>query len=391
MSAIVNREQLEAWERSILMPCAQASADSLGRQYPEQEHPLRTSFQRDKDRIIHSTAFRRLEYKTQVFVNHEGDYYRTRLTHTMEVAQIGRTIARSLRLNEDLVEAVSLAHDLGHTPFGHSGEEILHELMKEHGGFEHNAQGLRVVDLLENRYPDFQGLNLTSEVREGIIRHSTPWDHAAISAVGIPVSFPSGGRLLETQVVDIADEIAYNSHDVDDGLESGLLSFEDLREVPLWQKIMEHVESRFADLSLKKKRHIYVRTMINFQVTDVIAESARNLQAQSLMSIADVREHGDNVIRFSHEMALHNKELKAFLWNNLYKHQKVVRMADKAKRIIRDLFTLYVDKPEQLPPLFQERASKESVHRVVSDYIAGMTDRYAYEDYRDLFMPYVVL
>jgi len=307
----------------------------------------------------------------------------------MEVAQIGRTIARSLRLNEDLVEAISLAHDLGHTPFGHSGEDMLHELMKDHGGFEHNAQGLRVVDLLENRYPEFPGLNLTMEVREGIIRHSTPWDKSSMAAAGMEVCIPPGGRLIETQAVDLADEIAYNSHDVDDGLESELLSLGDLEEVPFWREIVECADARYGALTLKKKRYSYVRIMINFQVSDVIEEACRRLEALNLENLQDVRERGNCVIGFSDQMKEKNESLKQFLKDNLYRHQRVIRMADKAKRIINALFTLYVNKPEQLPPLFEKRTHQQSVHRVVSDYIAGMTDRYAYEDYRNLFLPFV--
>jgi len=389
MSSILTRQELEEREKAVLVPYACASADSLGRCYVEKEHPLRTRFQRDKDRIIHSTAFRRLEYKTQVFVNHEGDYYRTRLTHTIEVAQIGRTLARTLQVNEDLVEAIALAHDLGHTPFGHSGEEILQELMKDCGGFEHNAQGLRVVDVLESRYPDFPGLNLTSEVREGIIRHSSSWDTAIATASDLEINFPEGGRLIETQVVDLADEIAYNSHDVDDGLESGLLSFEVLNEVPLLARVVKLVNSTQPDLDEKRKRSSYVRALINLQVTDVMQACSNRLDDLRLESIGDVRERGGEVIRFSDEMTRENQELRDFLWVNLYRNQKVIRMADKAKRIVADLFNHYVDKPEQLPELYEKRCGKESVQRVVADYIAGMTDRYAYEDYKNLFMPHM--
>ena len=391
MSSVIYREALESRERRILAPYAQASGDSVGRKYDEHEHSLRTCFQRDKDRIIHCTAFRRLEYKTQVFVNHEGDYYRTRLTHTIEVAQIARTIARSLQLNEDLVEAISMAHDLGHTPFGHSGEEILQELMQGHGGFEHNAQGLRVVDLLENRYPQFCGLNLTTEAREGIIRHSTSWDEFSTEAYGLDIDLPAGARLLEVQVVDLADEIAYNSHDVDDGLESGLITFEDLQDLPLWRDVVQHVVDNGLDMDRKRKRYSYVRTLINLQVTDAISRSAKRLSDLGFTNVEDVRQRGEDAIGFSAAMHQQNEELKNFLWDHLYRHQKVLRMADKAKRIIRDLFDLYVAKPEQLPSVFEERAKSESVHRVVSDYIAGMTDRYAYEDYRNLFMPYVTI
>ena len=380
---VFTRAALEEREAETLAPYASHSAESFGREYPEEEHSYRTCWQRDKDRIIHCTAFRRLEYKTQVFVNHEGDYYRTRLTHTIEVAQIARSLARSLGLNEDLVEAVALVHDLGHTPFGHSGEEALDPLVKEVGGFEHNAQGLRVVEDLEDRYPQFPGLNLTLEVREGLIKGREPY--ARKPRQRDPRVSPSPP--LEAQLVNLADEIAYNSHDVDDGIKSELLRLEDFSQVALCRQVFEEIEDQLGKLNPSNLRHELVKRLINRQSTDVVEYTAKVLNETGIDSLAAVREHPTPLIQFSPEMKLKNQELKEFLANHLYQHYQVIRMSDKARRMIADLFRLYRSKIEQLPPECRNKCEKDPIDRVVADYIAGMTDRYASEEYRKLFLP----
>ncbi len=376
---MMTREELEKREHEILASYAMKSGETRGRKYEEEPPRFRTHYQRDRDRIIHSTAFRRLEYKTQVFVNHEGDYYRTRLTHTIEVQQVARTIARALRLNEDLTEAISLAHDIGHTPFGHAGEEMLHELMKDDGGFEHNLQGLRVVDVLEEKYPDFPGLNLTYETREGIIKHKTSYD-----APSPPPEFdPSLSPTLEAQVVNIADEIAYNSHDLDDGLKAGYLTLEQLDEVPLWREIFEKIKIK------DKEKRIYatVRVLISMQIEDVIRATEERIRKLGIESVEDVR-HAPVLVGFSEEMEEKNKKLKEFLMKNLYRHYKVLKMQEKAKRYIKALFDVYLSEPRQLPEQFQKRIGKDGKKRVICDYIAGMTDRFAQEEYARLFLPY---
>jgi len=388
-------------EDKILAPYAMRSRLSRLRKHPEEEHPYRGIYQRDRDRIIHSTAFRRLEYKTQVFVNHEGDHYRTRLTHTLEVAQIARSIARALRLNEDLVEAIALAHDLGHTPFGHSGEEILHTLMKNHGGFDHNLQGLRVVDYLEERYPNFQGLNLTWEVREGILKHTTKYDRGRKSDEAnnslLPLSYagvsleelePNLPPLLETQVVDIADEIAYDNHDLDDGLNSKLLELKELQKIELWEKANVLVKKRYPNVEGKIERIQTIRTIIDLQVSDVITNSSRVLKEMNIKSIEDVRKNPQRIISFSREMENLRQPMREYLLNNLYRHYRVIRMADKAKRFIEELFHVYINRIEQLPPSARKRLAWEDPYRVVCDYIAGMTDRFALEEYKKLFDPF---
>jgi len=385
IALLITREELEAREEQWLAPYAMKSKQTRGRQHPEPEHPYRTVYRRDRDRIIHSTAFRRLEYKTQVFVNHEGDYYRTRLTHTLEAAQIAAAIARSLRLNEDLVEAVALAHDLGHPPFGHAGEDALRELMKDQGGFDHNIQGLRIVDVLEERYPGFPGLNLTWEVRESINKHRTPYDQPGFEIALDPDVSP----LLEGQIVDIADEIAYDNHDLDDGLTSGLIKEEDLRGVVLWEEARATVEAKAPRLNPEIRKYQIIRTLIDRQITDLIHASATQLQQHQIHSVEDVRACRERLITFSEEMQELRKPLKAFLWNNLYHHYRVVRMADKAKRFIREVFEVYLKKPEQLPNTTRSRLARgENPARVVCDYIAGMTDRYCLEEYKKLFDPF---
>jgi dGTPase len=375
--------ELAAREDGLLAPYASRCAASRGREHAEDPHAFRTPFQRDRDRIIHSTAFRRLEYKTQVFVNHEGDYYRTRLTHTMEAAQITRTIARVLGLNADLAEAVALAHDLGHTPFGHAGERVLNDLMQPHGGFEHNAQSLRIVDELEERYPRFRGLNLTWEVREGIVKHSPPYDKPLAAAFD-----PGRAPTLEAQVVDYTDEIAYNTHDIDDGLKSGLLTFEQLEGVALWRDIYGDVRRRFPDTSHRIWRYQAIRRLIDLLVKDFIAVIESRIQEHHISSPEDVRAFGQPIVGFSPDLDAKRLQLKSFLFDNLYRHHRVMRMAVKARKVMTDLFHAYMAEPAQLPPHILERTSQgETVARVVADYIAGMTDRFAFEEYRKLFDP----
>lgn len=383
---MLSREELESREDRELAPYAMRSKCTRGRVYREEEHLYRSVYQRDRDRIVHSTAFRRLEYKTQVFVNHEGDYYRTRLTHTLEVAQIARSIARALRLNEDLTEAIALAHDLGHTPFGHSGEETLHKLMEGHGGFEHNRQGLRVVNLLEDRYPDFKGLNLTWEVREGIIKHITSYDRP--SAKGFePKKQPS----LEAQVVNVVDEIAYNNHDLDDGLTSGLIDEELLNGIAMWKEASNTIKRLYPNTRRELQKYQTIKSLINLQVTDVIKESEKRLKAFKITSYAKVGKCRDKVISFSPKIALRQEKLREFLMGNLYQHYRVVRMSNKARRFISALFKEYLANPKQLPPHCFARSKepkKGKGHRVICDYLAGMTDRYALDEYKKLFEPY---
>jgi dGTPase len=376
--------EAQAYEESVLAPYAMLSCRSRGRDHAEEEHPLRTAFQRDRDRIIHTTAFRRLEYKTQVFVNHEGDYFRTRLTHTMETAQIARTIARTLRLNEDLAEAVALAHDLGHTPFGHAGERTLDSLMAGQGGFEHNSQSLRIVEVLEHRYPQFVGLNLTWEVREGIVKHSPPYDKP------LAQRFARGeAPCLEAQIVDYADAIAYNSHDLDDGLKSGLLTLDQLVEVEIWRQIRAELAQAGADVPPRILRYQSVRSLINLMVTDLIMTTRERLQGRRISCIGDIRRVAEPLAGFSAVLDRKHEELKSFLKENLYRHFRVVRMTVKACRVMRELFEAYMHEPRQLPPHIQARCrgGAESLGRVIADYIAGMTDRFLFEEHRKLFDP----
>jgi dGTPase len=377
------RSDFEAQEDLILAPYGMRSSRSRGRAHPEPEHRFRLAFQRDRDRIIHSTAFRRLEYKTQVFVNHEGDYYRTRLTHTMEAAQIARTVAQALRLNQDLAEAVALAHDLGHTPFGHAGERVLDRLMADHGGFEHNAQSLRIVERLEERYPTFQGLNLTWELREGIVKHSPPYDKPLAQAFA-----PGEAPCLEAQIVDQADEIAYCSHDIDDGLKSGLLGPEQLADVQLWRDIFGAIRERFPTAGFRIWRYQVQRALIELLVSDLIATTERNLQAHHVDSVEAVRAFGRPLAAFSERTEVRRLELKAFLMDNLYRHYRVMRMATKAQKVMADLFHAYTSEPAQLPPHIAARwKAGEPQPRVIADYIAGMTDRFALEEHGKLFDP----
>jgi len=373
-----SRAELETREAAALAAYAMRSRDSRGRRHPEPEHPIRMAFQRDRDRIIHSTAFRRLEYKTQVFVNHEGDYYRTRLTHTMEAAQVTRTLARALGLNEDLAEAVALAHDLGHTPFGHAGERTLDRLMAPHGGFDHNSQSLRIVDLLEERYPAFRGLNLSWEVREGIVKHSTRYDRPQVREFD-----PDLAPCLEAQIVDFADEIAYNAHDIDDGLKSGMLDADELAGVPLWADAVAEVARRAPGASLQVGRYQAVRLVIDRLVTDLSDALIGRLQELRVETLNDVRRVKPRLVEYSAEMTERNRELKTFLYDRLYTHYRVTRMTQKADRIMSALFETYMHEPKQLPP----HVLGDDIPRAIADYIAGMTDRFALQEYKKLFDP----
>ncbi len=380
-----DRTYLEELEDSLLAPYAAKTRHSRGREFPEEPHPYRTEFQRDRERIIHSRAFRRLEYKTQVFVNHEGDHYRTRLTHTIEVAQIARSIARALRLNEDLAESIALAHDLGHTPFGHAGELALDELMNGHGGFEHNRQSLRVVEKLEERYGAFPGLNLTWETREGIVKHSSPHDHPKAYHFA-PGELPS----LEAQIIDHADEIAYNNHDIDDGISSGILDLEDVRRLRIW-RIAE--KPRTAEGPAERDNRFLVtatiRAVINLLVSDLIDETKRNIERLSIRDYEGVRKAPERAVNFSKAIADASEELKDFLMERLYRHYRVVRMGIKAQRVIADLFNIYREHPNALHDSYIERIKSEGLERTISDYIAGMTDRYALEEHQKLTDPMI--
>ncbi len=375
------REQLEANEMHNLAPYGLKSNATKGRQYPEEEPDYRTAFQRDRDRILHTTAFRRLEYKTQVFIIHEGDYYRTRLTHTLEVAQIARTIARALGANEDLEEAICLAHDLGHSPFGHSGEVALFRLMKDYGGFDHNKQSLRIVTELEQRYPDFPGLNLTWEVREGIVKHESEYDIADASDYN-----PDLRGHLEAQIANAADELAYTAHDLDDGLRSGMITPQMLEGITLWEIMVESVgwrSSQLDDLS----RHRLIRRLIGLEVTDLVTTTDQCLRENSIRSVEELQQLPFNVIGFSEDMYRRNRQMKDFLYANMYRHHRVVRMAVKAERIITDLFNAYQSEPEILPHHVQDFIETRGLERTICDYIAGMTDRFALQEYSKLFEP----
>jgi dGTPase len=380
-------------EQAGLAPYAACAANSRGRRHPEPAPDYRSEYQRDRDRIVHSSAFRRLEYKTQVFVNHEGDMFRTRLTHSIEVAQIGRAVARALRLNEDLTEAIALAHDLGHTPFGHAGQDALNHSMKDYGGFEHNLQSLRVVDELEERYAEFNGLNLTYETREGILKHCSPKNAAAMGDLGerfILKQQPS----LEAQLTNLADEIAYNNHDVDDGLRAGLITVEQLAGIRLFSEQYERVTASYPGIGTRRLLHEVVRRMINRQVTDLVETSRRRIEEAGVAALDEVRARAEPLIGFSAPMAAWNLELKQFLRAQLYRHYRVRRMSSKADRIMKALFGAFLEDIEILPPEYQQKARESGLAagvagraRVVADYIAGMTDRYAIGEYERLFDP----
>ena len=371
-----------------LAPWAQRSEDSRGRRYAQPEHAYRSDYQRDRDRIIHSRAFRRLEYKTQVFVNHEGDHYRTRLTHSIEVNQIGRTVARALSLNEDLVESLALSHDLGHTPFGHLGEDVLRELLRDAGGFNHNRQTLRIVEHLEERYPDFPGLNLSWEVREGIAKHSGAIDVSA--APEFAEYEPDLQPPLEAQMIDLVDEIAYNHHDIDDGLDSGLLDLDRLAEsVPLFGEPFGQARRGLPSGNPRQVYGIALRTMIDALVSDLIDTTRRNVADSRVGSIADVRGMGRPLVGLSPEIAARNAQLKSYLHQNLYQHHRIERMKDKSRRILEALYQRYFENPRLLPDDTALRVEKDGLERTIADYIAGMTDRYAIQEHRRLFDPSV--
>lgn len=375
----------ELTERADLAGYACRSAFSRGRRHGEEFRDNRPVFERDRDRIVHCAAFRRLEYKTQVFVNHEGDYYRTRLTHSLEVAQIGRAIARRLRLNEDLTEALALAHDLGHTPFGHTGEEVLNRLMENFGGFEHNLQSFRVVDELEERYPGFNGLNLSWEVREGIIKHSSPYDvPGATMAEFLPGTVPS----IEAQIINYADEIAYNNHDIDDGLKSGYITLEMLSKVELWRETSAAVKARYPAIDDRRLAFQTISALIGLLIGDLCATITDNLTRYAIAALDDLRMVNRPVAHFSEAITLRNLELKRFLFEHLYRHYRVDKMRVKSELFITRLFETYLRFPNLLPPAYRSRVERFPLERVVCDYIAGMTDRFALDEYKRLFEPY---
>lgn len=360
---------------------------SRGRRVPEAPAPTRSAFQRDRDRIVHSTAFRRLVYKTQVFLNHEGDLFRTRLTHSLEVAQLARSVARSLGLNEDLVEAIALAHDLGHTPFGHAGQDALHDCMAAHGGFEHNLQSLRVVDCLEQRYPDFDGLNLSFETREGILKHCARRQARHMESLepgGVAQRFLDGTQpSLEAQLCNLADEIAYNAHDVDDGVRSGLITLEQLQQVPLVARFMDAALRGHPHLAGQGRRLLFetIRRMLSEQVYDVIRCTAQRLQEAAPHSVDDARAHKRPLVAFSDSMRAESQQLKRFLFRSLYRHPQVVDTTNRGRRVVSELFVAYCERPEEMP---EDYRSIELPERSVADYVAGMTDRFALREHRRL-------
>jgi len=380
---IVTRAMLEERERQTLAPYAMYNSASRGRFHLEELHPYRLEYQRDRDRIIHTTAFRRLEYKTQVFVYSEGDHYRNRLTHSIEVAQIGRTLARGLGCNEDLTEAICLAHDLGHPPFGHVGEETLNKLMAQHGGFDHQRQTYRVLTELEHRYVDHPGLNLTYEVLEGVVKHDTDYD-----VVDARDFSPEERGTLECQLSNLADEIAYNTSDLDDGLRAGLLDPRAVAELAVAQRALAGLDAGpHPDLRVDLLRHRFIRRLVGIEVSDAIQATGARLTEAGVTSLAALRALPENVAAYSPALAAENRQLKQFLYQNFYRNYRVVRMAVKAERTLTALFTAYVEQPQQLPPETSARVIQhpEGLHRVVCDYVAGMTDRYAIQEYRRLY------
>ncbi len=385
---MLRREEFEQREDVWLAAYAMRSSESRGRAFLEDEHPYRTAYQRDRDRVIHTTPFRRLDYKTQVFVYSEGDHYRNRLTHSIEVGQVGRTLARTMGCNEDLTEAICLAHDLGHPPFGHEGEHTLNELMQEHGGFDHQKQTYRILTELERRYPDFNGLNLTYEVREGVVKHDTDYD-----VVDALEYCPDERGTLECQLSNLADEIAYNTSDLDDGLRSGILHPEAVAELSIAQLVWDTFGKGEInrDLSDDMTRHRFIRRLVGIQVTNAANATQQTIDDAGIKTLEDLRSMPHNVAGYSSEFAQKNDELKKFLFANFYRHYRVVRMAVKAERLIQELFRAYVDQPLQLPFGVQARIaeSDEGLYRVVCDYIAGMTDRYIILEHKRLYDPEV--
>ncbi|HXT41521.1 MAG TPA: deoxyguanosinetriphosphate triphosphohydrolase [Candidatus Angelobacter sp.] len=375
------REELEQLERLSLAPYAQFSADTRGREYPEEPPDWRTHYQRDRDRVIHSRAFRRLEYKTQVFLNGSGDHLRTRLTHTMEVAAIARNVARALKLNEDLAETIALAHDLGHSPFGHKGELVLDKLMKDNGGFEHNRQSLRVVEELEQKYPGFPGLNLTWEVREGLAKHQTSYDRP-----GRRRGFEAKSASLEAQVANLADEITYYSHDLDDGLESGLLSEKDLcRDVRLWNQAARTVKKQYGELPDECRRYFIIRCIIDGQVRDVVETTEKLVLGSGATSADDVRRQRKTLAQYSSKRRELNLELRNYLYQNLYYNPVVHEPNQRAVRMMEQLFQYYLEHPQEIGAQSRKRIRKIGLSRAVCDYIAGMTDRYVIQEYNRVF------
>ncbi len=382
------RKELEELEDQVLASYAMRSKDSAGREHKEGQHETRTCYQRDRDRIVHSEAFRKLEYKTQVFVIFEGDYYRTRLTHTIEVAQIARTIGRNLRLNEDLIEGVALAHDLGHPPFGHAGEDALNNIMRQAGlpSFNHNKRSFDIVTKYEKRYPDFDGLNLTREVLVGILKHQTPYD-----LPGKDNKLLGEGPTLEARVVDIADSLAYLNHDIDDGLTSGCISEDDLRESALWQKVLKKLEAPLKGQNPEMRKYQIVKELIDMQVKDLLQATDQRLKDEDFKSSAQVKKIKKTIVGFSQRMAQERNSLQGLINKKLYHHYRVERMTAKAKRIVDALFTVYKGQPSQLPEEIYERNKKytqRQIYELICNYIASMTDRFALDEYKKLFHPY---
>jgi dGTPase len=378
-----DREKLEEIEARTLAPYALQSRNSRGRVYPEAESRTRPAFERDRDRIIHTTPFRRLEYKTQVFVYYEGDHYRTRLTHTLEVSQLGRSLARGLGCHEQLTEAICLAHDLGHPPFGHAGEHALNALMADHGGFNHNTQSFRIVTKLEQRYPDFPGLNLTYETREGMLKHETDYDKSDTQGYE-----PDKRASLEAQIANLADEIAYNAHDLDDGLRAGMFDMAELEALELWQLMKDGIGWQGEGAFTPMVRHELIRELIGLSVTNVTENTLRNIKSAGIDSPQKVQDQPDNVVGYSPDFGPMVLELKKFLLERMYRHYRLIRMQTKAERFISELFNAYIDEPKMLPTATQKQLEHASLHRVVTDYIAGMTDRYAFDEWQKLFDPY---
>jgi dGTPase len=373
-------------EDEVLAPYAMHTRQSRGRRHPEPQHPFRTLYQRDRDRIVHSTAFRRLMHKTQVLVTQTNDHHRTRLTHTLEVAQISRTIARRLGLNEDLTEAIALSHDLGHPPFGHAGERALDECMAEHGGFEHNLHALRIVEVLEYRYADFPGLNLSWEVLEAMALHSKRRNAPEVA------EFAAAGQpLLEAQVADAADSLAYNAHDIDDALSVGLIAPGDLREVEFWRRVLEQVQQRHGELAPEQFQPTMVRHLIDWQVRDLLEHTGQRLRQKRIRTVADVRNTPETLVEPSPTMQALKAELEAFLRRRVYNHYRVQRMAVKGGRIVHQLFEEFCRTPRLLPERYSRRVRDDQPARTVGDYVAGMTDRYAQDEFLRLFQPYTIV
>lgn len=380
---LTDRLQLEANEHKVLAPYASFAAESRGRLHPEEESARRTAYQKDRDRVIHTTAFRRLEYKTQVFANMEGDHYRTRLTHTLEVAQVARAVSRALGLNEDLAETIALAHDLGHPPFGHAGEKALNDLAADFGGFDHNKQTLRIVTRLERRYEDFPGLNLTWETLEGIMKHETEYD--------LPDAEwePDKEAGLEAQVVNIADELAYNAHDLDDGLRSGHLTPQQISEVPVIRDLMAELKLDAGNFS-DGDRYLLVRELLGLMIDDAVEHTAREISSAGIKTVADVRQAGRKLVGNSPELAPQLRELKQFLFENFYWHYRLIRMTMKANHILERIYRAYLETPAMLPPSVLQHENERGLNRAVIDYLAGMTDRYVGQEYQRLFAPDVL-